>query len=192
MNIFVLSETPGKAAIQHCDKHVVKMILEYAQLLSTAHRVLDGTEQIEQRYIKSGRRMDQFRNVKTWKLADSHKDEGLYRATHINHPCAKWVREDGHNYNWTWELLRALCNEYYYRYGQHKKIDQKHKVERSGLLNELSHLPVNLDAVSRTPFAQCMPDEYKDADVVKAYQNYYLGAKSAILKYTSREKPTWI
>ena len=171
MNIFVLSETPGEAAIQHCDKHVVKMVLEYAQLLSTAHRVLDGTNNI---------------------LSDSRKDELLYRATHMNHPCAKWVREDGYNYAWTWELLRSLCDEYYYRYGQHKKIDQKHKVERSGLLNELSHLPVNLDATSRTPFAQCMPDEYKDDDVVQAYKNYYLGEKVHILKYTSRDKPEWI
>jgi tRNA A37 N6-isopentenylltransferase MiaA len=38
MNIFVLSTDPEKAAIYHCDKHVVKMILESAQLLSTACR----------------------------------------------------------------------------------------------------------------------------------------------------------
>ena len=36
MNIFVLSEDPGIAAIQHCDKHVVKMILESVQMLCTA------------------------------------------------------------------------------------------------------------------------------------------------------------
>ena len=42
MNIFVLDKNPIKAAQQHCDKHVVKMILESAQMLSTAHRILDG------------------------------------------------------------------------------------------------------------------------------------------------------
>ena len=42
MNIFYLDKAPEIAAQLHCDKHVVKMILESAQMLSTAHRVLDG------------------------------------------------------------------------------------------------------------------------------------------------------
>ena len=44
MNIFYLDENPKKCAKYHCDKHVVKMIIEYAQLLSTAHRLCDGIE----------------------------------------------------------------------------------------------------------------------------------------------------
>ena len=42
MNIFLLNENPLLCAEQHCDKHVVKMVIEYAQLMSTAHRYLDG------------------------------------------------------------------------------------------------------------------------------------------------------
>ena len=42
MNIFYLDNHTHRCAKQHCDKHVVKMIIEYAQLLSTAHRVIDG------------------------------------------------------------------------------------------------------------------------------------------------------
>lgn len=37
MNIFVLDEDPTLAAQAQCNKHVVKMIVETAQLLSTAH-----------------------------------------------------------------------------------------------------------------------------------------------------------
>ena len=44
MNIFYLDKDPKRCAEMHCDKHVVKMSLEYAQLLSTAHRILDGDE----------------------------------------------------------------------------------------------------------------------------------------------------
>ena len=44
MNIFFLHRDPEQAAKEHVDKHVVKMIVEYAQLLSTAHRMLDGIE----------------------------------------------------------------------------------------------------------------------------------------------------
>lgn len=53
MNIFVLNENPEIAAREHCDKHVVKMILESAQMLSTAHRMLDGNEQTQ---VRNGRK----------------------------------------------------------------------------------------------------------------------------------------
>ena len=42
MNLFYLHNDPVKSAEMHCDKHVVKMIIEYAQIMSTAHRMLDG------------------------------------------------------------------------------------------------------------------------------------------------------
>ena len=44
MNIFYLDRDPKIAAQLACDKHVVKMILESAQMLCTAHRVLDGDD----------------------------------------------------------------------------------------------------------------------------------------------------
>ena len=46
MNIFILDKNPIKAAREHCDKHVVKMIVESGQMLSTAHRLLDGKEAV--------------------------------------------------------------------------------------------------------------------------------------------------
>jgi hypothetical protein len=46
MNIFILHEDPVVAAQMQCDKHVPKMVVESAQMLSTAHRMLDGTVQI--------------------------------------------------------------------------------------------------------------------------------------------------
>lgn len=91
MNIFVLDTDPYKAAKYHVDKHVVKMILETAQLLSTAHHVLDGEELI---------------------VTD------LYRPTHINHPCSKWTRESIMNYMWLWHLGQGLLKEYTTRYNK--------------------------------------------------------------------------
>ena len=68
MNIFVLDTDPVTAAQLQCDKHVVKMIVESAQMLSTAHRMLDGTIQIAP--SKSGKRM-----VKHYRLFDdTHLD----------------------------------------------------------------------------------------------------------------------
>jgi len=42
VNIFYLSTDAARAAVAQCDQHVVKMILESAQLLSTAHHEIDG------------------------------------------------------------------------------------------------------------------------------------------------------
>lgn len=83
MNVFYLSENPKECAEQHCDKHVVKMIIEYAQLMSTAHRILDGTE-YEDRTANS-------RRIRRWRMGGNYKEALLYKASHINHPSAIWL-----------------------------------------------------------------------------------------------------
>ena len=93
MNIFVLSLDPREAAEYHCDKHVVKMILETAQLLYCSH----------------------------WMLDPENLPPIAYKKTHPNHPCSIWIRESIENYRWLSELGIALCNEYTYRYGKRHK-----------------------------------------------------------------------
>ena len=78
MNIFILDNDPVIAAQMQCDKHVVKMIVESAQMLSTVHRMLDGT--MERRPSKSGSM------IQYWKLDDDREDI-LYKACHFNHLC---------------------------------------------------------------------------------------------------------
>lgn len=182
MNIFILHNDPYIAARMHVDKHVVKMILESAQLLSTAHRVLDGAEIIETTALG--------RKKKIWTLSDA-RDTILYRATHINHPCGIWTRQSRENYYWLWELTQGLCNEYYLRYGEKKA--KRHKVEESGLLDVLRIAPHCIPGrPGITPFAQAMPEKYKDKDATKAYRAYYLGEKKAMIRYTNRPQPAWI
>lgn len=90
MNIFVLDADPARAAIAHCDRHVVKMIVETAQMLSTAHHVLDHRPAIV----------------------------GIYSPTHRGHQCSIWTREALGNYNWLLQLGQELCKEYSFRYGK--------------------------------------------------------------------------
>jgi len=171
----------------HLDKHVVKMILEYAQLLSTAHRVIDGT--ICDGFSISGRRK------KTYTLSDSRNDI-LYSATHINHPSAIWVRQSYANYVWLSKLLTELCGEYTYRYGK------VHKVERDGLEKELMYPPNNIPPFEKfTEPTPAMPDEVKvlrevatdryEIDSIKSYHKYYIKNKSHIAKWTKRQMPVW-
>ena len=152
MNIFILDKEVEKCAEYHCDKHVIKMILESAQMLSAVVR-LNG------------------------------HDIG-YKLTHKNHPCTIWARESLSNYNWLVRLTRLLNYEYRYRYDK----DVNHKS-----YDLVKTLPTpKIPDIGLTAFAQAMPDQYKNENVVKAYRDYYINEKSNFLTWTKRKKPTWI
>lgn len=103
MNIFFLDWNPEKAAIYHCDKHVIKMINESAQILSTAHYVLNRNFYLQ-------------------------NQDSFMKFTHINHPCCKWAQESTENYLWLRELLANLLKEYEYRYEKKGKFEKARKV----------------------------------------------------------------
>jgi hypothetical protein len=176
MNVFYLDADPRKAAHMHLDKHVVKMIIEYAQLLSTAHRMLDGEMYLDK--TKNGR------SIKRWRL-DDEREEILYKASHVNHPSAVWVRQSEQNYKWLYQLWYELCKEYTFRYG-------KEHLTFTKLKNVIGFPPKNIDNLNFTQPTPAMPDEYKyDGDSLKSYREYYKGAKKSFAKWTKREVPTW-
>lgn len=178
MNIFYIEKSPGLAARSMVDKHVVKMILESAQLLSTAHRILDG--------IQGNTITELGRNKKIWSLPDE-RELVMYQATHVNHPSAIWTRETSGNYNWLWYHLKELCKEYTHRYGR------VHKVEDSGLLKALFKFPNNITKEPQTTMPSAMADEYKISDdPLTNYRNYYRIGKSSMHKWTNRQQPEWI
>jgi hypothetical protein len=182
MNIFYLSHDIKECAQFHNDRHTIKMILEYAQLLSTAHRVLDGT--IERGTSKSGRQKTIYR------LPDA-RDNILYSATHNNHPSAIWVRQSIYNYMWLSNLLKELCKEYTYRYGK------VHKCERDGLVDRLwETVPDNIPHSDFTEPTPAMPDDVKVIDnSIMSYRNYYIKHKQHLAawkgKVNSRNVPEW-
>ena len=107
-----------------------------------------------------------------------------YNKTHCNHPCSIWVRSSLSNYKWLLKSTKELCREYTYRYG---KI---HKCE--GVLKWCEENLPNIPDKGFTPFAQAMPDEYKDPDPIKAYRAYYRGAKKHLFSWKKRQEPYWI
>ena len=178
MNVFYLSSDPIQAAQWMVDKHVVKMILESAQLLSTAHRVLDGVE--FNGVSATGRKK------KSWVLRDG-RELKLYQATHINHPSAIWSRQSVENYTWLVDHMFALMQEYTYRYGKH------HKVETDGLAYLLQSPPYNLrDYEFTTPPSAMAPEYVVGYDPVENYRNYYKQGKAHLHKWTKRTPPDWM
>jgi hypothetical protein len=181
MNLFILSKSSKKNARYHCDKHVVKMILELAQMLCTCHRFLDGILIIVETETKTGSK----KKKKVYKLEDS-REEVLYGATHINHPCNIWLMKSSENYEYMYKLFLNLCKEYTYRY---EKI---HKCER--ILSEiLKKMPDNIPTGPKTDFAQAMPDYCKnEKSAVRAYRKYYNNEKRDLFKWKKRDVPHWI
>ena len=100
MNIFYTDNDVDKCANNHCTVHVRKMIVEYAQLLSTAHHVLDGV----------------------------NAREGIYRKSHVNHPSAIWVRESSENYIWLYNLYCTLLDIYELNTGRKHKTGEKRDI----------------------------------------------------------------
>ena len=91
MNIFYLDKCPDKAARLQYNKHVVKMILESAQMLCTAHHCYGDKDQVE--------------NVP-------------YKQAHLNHPSTIWTRRSKSTYMWLYNHMMALGDEYTKRYGK--------------------------------------------------------------------------
>jgi hypothetical protein len=175
VNIFILDKDPKQCAEWHVDKHVVKMIIEYAQLMSTAHRMLDGEQY--------GDKTANGRNIKRWKLAD-RRENILYKASHINHPDAQWARQTSGNYMYLWKLFSALCDEYTYRYGKVHETDRK-------LRGVLICPPLNIKEGEMIEPPQCMPDYCKHSDVITAYKNYYIQEKKSFANWKKRNIPSW-
>jgi len=96
MNIFMLSSDPKTCAEMHSDRHVIKMILESAQMICTTH------------HLHPAKNIDY---------------EIPYKKTHENHPCTKWVRQSLTNYEYLKSLMGYLNYEYRKRYN--KNVNHK-------------------------------------------------------------------
>jgi len=164
MNIFFIDWDPRLAAVAMVDRHITKMMVETAQLLSTAHRVLDGDERL---------------------LLHDGRVSILYRATHRNHPCSIWTRTSVENYLWLVEHQFALLDEYTHRYGK------KHKTGE--LMYTLQSPPHGLRDWDFTEPPCAMPSEFiVSDDPVQNYRQYYRVGKASLHSWKNRTPPEWM
>lgn len=171
MNIFILHELAQKAAQQHCDKHVVKMILETCQLLYTAWW--------------------RGRKNPPW----SECPFPPYKAILHNHPSAIWVRAHKNHYDYAVALGLELCFEFTRRYGgEHKCYHHLLRLQTMGypeLLEEEDYLPdlrkrATVNCPKNCEYFDCAINDHvfdicavydpksQKLDAIKTYQNYYI------------------
>jgi len=106
-----------------------------------------------------------------------------YLPVHQKHPCTLWAGQSRENFLWLCELGLELCIEYTHRYSKVHKCQEviEYCIDKSDVIPSLG----------LTPFALAMPDEYKVADPVLSYREYYRKGKAHIADWGSREKPEW-
>ena len=169
MNIFVLDRNPRTAAYMMCDKHVVKMILESAQMLSA---VIDYQYKDEHRG-GDGPVIEQY---------------GLpgYPKDHAKHPCTLWARQSKQNAMWLVQHMRALCLEYTKRYNKF------HKQDGLPLVYEAQLEYCEFDSKKQTEFVQAITntDLHRD-DPVEAYREYYRKEKAHFCTWKHGVIPEW-
>ena len=167
MNIFFLHKDPQWAANALCDKHVPKMLLESAQMLSTAVRKYE----------------EETNGVP---LA-----EPIYKSAYPNHPMTKWVGFNRDCFRWALENAVYINHQYEQRFNKgHKSFRVIETIYNNNYIDDISN------GFFKEP-PQCMPDEYKDKCSIQAYWNYYIGDKKQIanlkkeILYDKRPKATY-
>lgn len=113
------------------------------------------------------------------------EEKGLYKKAFWNHPCTIWTRATHENYRWHLLHWITLCEEFNYRYGKDHK-------SWTYLWDGLKQFPMEIREGNLTPFAQAMPDEYKNAvDPIAAYRNYMIAEKHYAAWNKGTDKPYW-
>jgi len=166
MNLFILSLIQREIAEYMMDKHVSKILLEAAQMLCSAKRILDPD--------------------------DEDVNKNLYKLAHKNHPVTIWCRKSKANFLWTIELVEELHKEWKYRYGH---PDTKFHKSYTVVMYLKEHLPVDekFEEIGLTSFALAMPEQFKNQDPVLSYRMYYMSEeKQKIASWKKkRSKPEW-
>ena len=164
MIIFVLDECPIQSAQMQCDKHIVKMPLETAQMLcSVWHRYGEG-------------------------------DKVPYREVHKNHPCTLWTGDDGANYDWLWQHGMELCFEYTRRYNKIHKCQQViMDLSLSDCVLNFDNMSRNITPHPQCMPDEYKSTELRiHSNTVRAYRRYYVNDKKDIAKWEkSRPMPKW-
>jgi hypothetical protein len=175
MNIFAVDQCPIKSAKQLPDKHVTKMILESAQMLSIVFS-------------------DHYWGIGTISKVDGTPFKTA-KGAFKKHPCTIWAAESVANCAWLIQHACALCSEFRHRYGHSHKLE-KSLFEAKRLFHRVTGEDITCyNNVVR--FARAMPDEFKldtSIDDVDAYRMYVASKDWVADNYLRcpERKPDWL
>ena len=189
MNIFITSDCPQTSAKNLDDKRVRKMVLESAQMLSTATLLNAPKSLVEVRketIIKDEKPKE--------KLTYYFRGQKVYSPCYHNHPATKWARENKGNYSWLLLHFLHLCEEY--------EIIRGKKHASESLRDYLCEGYDFIKKGNQTEFVNCannasIPNcDFRHVNPVPTAYQLYLNARfqkdKAPVTYTNRKTPDWV
>lgn len=180
MNLFYLDDDLDKCAEYHIDKHVGKMQLEAAQLMTTTLWVDKYIG-----YVPRKLTSEELGVINDAKRNEPSIDDRVftrYLPTHINHPCAIWARTSLEHHYWIICYITALDSENQWR---------GNKPHASCIEALRMPLPIHLHNIGWQKPALAMPEQYKSSDPVASYRQYYINDKADIASWKRRGPPYW-
>lgn len=172
MQLFILDQkSPSNCAKQMCDRHLIKQILECAQLISTT----------ASKYVSNF--------------------TPFYKPTHVNHPITKWIQKSYANFMYTLCYFLQCCKEYTYRFGKLHKCHKIVCESISKTLLLKSNIFTDKEYAKAVDYCVCVSEWYNEKlSVQDNYRNYYnhklneWQQRDRPLKviYTNRKEPKWL
>jgi hypothetical protein len=187
MKIYFLDTNPSKAAQALIDKHLGIQGVYLCQLLSAAHRAIDG-----------------IREERSSKISDkvAHRyalpeplQSNLYPSRLINdYPAADFVKQSTGHYYWAHDYLTETLREFNKRYGyahDHSDMAELLKFAPTKMFKQelqegwlfMPSVDIEKQYTSR--------DEDGVIDLVKTYRNWYKFAQPGVMRWTKTQTPTW-
>ena len=175
MNIFAVDADPISSARMLPDKHVTKMILESAQMLSIVY------------------------STHYWDIGEVAKVDGTpfktAKGAFKKHPCTIWAAESHANCAWLIQHACGLCSEFVYRYGkQHGLTESLFDVKRlfQNITGDAITVFRNVQG-----FARAMPEDIKfddSIDDITAYRKYVNTKPWVYYNYLRKpnRRPDWL
>jgi hypothetical protein len=164
MNLFILDEDVVLSAQYHCDKHIVKMPTETAQMISFVYHDKEFWNEEIPDFIMQ------------------------FSKTHYKHPCSIWIRESLSNFIYACKLGIELYKEYQYRYNKPDKHKRAIDIFNFAIAN-----PPKIKDKGLTKYAMAMDIQYIKFDSpIENYRCYYKEGKKHLLNWKNRKTPYFI
>lgn len=161
MNMFITGDSHSENVASYCDVHLNKMIIEQSQLMSNAHRIHDGRKgKIKN---KKGELVDY--DYVLFHFNENNNFPVLYKMSHQGHPCTKWIAESIANYQYGFELLCAMHEEYKHRF------EKEHASKK--ILDVLKDHPLNMTKTAFTDLKLVTDIDVSDSDVINGYREVF-------------------
>lgn len=170
MNIFVLDKNPYIAARDLCDKHIIKMIVESAQMLANCFTLERLAADDCPRNFNGNPRSHGYRN----------------------HPCTRWAMESSANMDWLIKNAIGMCEEKVKRYGgghfsesfiRWCDLNRNDSIVPLGKLTDF--------AIAISPTSLCREVEgFDDLSAVEKYRLYYIYDKAKFATWRT-SPPAW-